>query len=76
MPRGVGEGAVSIVYPPGCREVKEDLSPDELIRRLKVSTYPQGLSWTQYNTSITEELSYSRVYEDWPLSSTWSASGD
>jgi hypothetical protein len=38
MPRGVGEGAAALVYPSGCREVKEDLSPDELIRRLKVRT--------------------------------------
>lgn len=36
MPRGVGEGSTALVYPTGCREVKEDLSPDELIRRLKV----------------------------------------
>jgi sister chromatid cohesion protein PDS5 len=36
MPRGVGEGSTTLVYPSGCREVKEDLSPDELIRRLKV----------------------------------------
>jgi sister chromatid cohesion protein PDS5 len=35
MPRGVGEGSTTLVYPSGCREVKEDLSPDELIRRLK-----------------------------------------
>ncbi|XP_059483617.1 sister chromatid cohesion protein PDS5 homolog A-A isoform X4 [Neocloeon triangulifer] len=35
MPRGVGEGSTALVYPSGCREVKEDLSPDELIRRLK-----------------------------------------
>lgn len=26
---------LTILYPPGCREVTEDLSPDELIRRLK-----------------------------------------
>ncbi|XP_059079430.1 sister chromatid cohesion protein PDS5 homolog B-B-like isoform X2 [Tigriopus californicus] len=26
---------VTIVYPPGCREVSEDLGPDEMIRRLK-----------------------------------------
>ena len=26
---------VTIVYPPGCREVTDDLGPDELIRRLK-----------------------------------------
>lgn len=26
-----------IVYPQGCRSVTEDLGPDELIRRLKVS---------------------------------------
>ena len=36
MPRGVGEGEAALVYPAGCREVKDDLSPDELIRRLKV----------------------------------------
>lgn len=36
MPRGAGEGSTTLVYPSGCREVKEDLSPDELIRRLKV----------------------------------------
>lgn len=26
---------LTILYPPGCKEVTEDLSPDELIRRLK-----------------------------------------
>lgn len=28
-----------VVYPPGCRPVTEDLGPDEMIRRLKVSYY-------------------------------------
>ena len=26
-----------IVYPPGCREISEEMGTDELIRRLKVS---------------------------------------
>ena len=26
---------LTILYPPGCKEITEDLSPDELIRRLK-----------------------------------------
>ena len=26
---------LTILYPPGCREVTEDVGPDELIRRLK-----------------------------------------
>ena len=26
---------LTILYPPGCRHVTEDLGPDELIRRLK-----------------------------------------
>lgn len=28
--------AVKIVYPPGCKEVTEELGKDELVRRLKV----------------------------------------
>ena len=31
----MARGDSLILYPPGCREVTEDLSPDELIRRLK-----------------------------------------
>lgn len=31
-----------IVYPQGCRPVSDDLGPDELIRRLKVSSYSIG----------------------------------
>jgi hypothetical protein len=26
-----------IIYPPGCKDIQEDLQNDELIRRLKVS---------------------------------------
>ena len=26
---------LTILYPPGCREVTEDIGPDEMIRRLK-----------------------------------------
>ena len=36
MPRGDND---PIVYPPGCREITEDLGHDELIRRLKVSPH-------------------------------------
>lgn len=32
-----GGDTVTIIYPQGCKEVTEDLTPDELIRRLKVS---------------------------------------
>ena len=31
-----GGDTVTIIYPQGCKEVTEDLTPDELIRRLKV----------------------------------------
>lgn len=31
-----GGDTVTIIYPQGCKEVTEDLTSDELIRRLKV----------------------------------------
>lgn len=37
MPGGGGD-TVTIIYPQGCKEVTEDLTPDELIRRLKASS--------------------------------------
>ena len=41
--RGGGDSA-TVVYPPGCREVNDELGNDELIRRLKSLAHTfQGL---------------------------------
>jgi hypothetical protein len=37
-----GGDTVTIIYPQGCKEVTEDLTPDELIRRLKVTSFSLG----------------------------------
>ena len=32
-----GNKMIKLVYPPGCKEVTEDIGKDELVRRLKVN---------------------------------------
>ena len=39
---GPSSESAAILYPPGCREISEDLGPDELIRRLKVRRRTEG----------------------------------
>lgn len=58
-----GGDTVTIIYPQGCKEVTEDLTPDELIRRLKV-----GLSKELLEHSIISQF----YYRPWHiLSSLW-----
>lgn len=37
-----------IVYPQGCKPIGEDLGPDELIRRLKVSVFTIRLDYFDF----------------------------
>eukprot|EP00095_Tigriopus_kingsejongensis_P010616 maker-scaffold795_size96016-snap-gene-0.21 protein:Tk10616 transcript:maker-scaffold795_size96016-snap-gene-0.21-mRNA-1 annotation:"androgen-induced proliferation inhibitor" len=46
---------VTIVYPPGCREITEDLGPDELIRRLKTLAHTfQTLSQAEDESTYSD----------------------
>ena len=53
--RGGHSDMVTIVYPPGCREVTDDIGSDELIRRLKTMAHNfQGMGQAEDENTYTD----------------------